>query len=51
MSGYFSMGGHGFYIWGSYLACALVMAIEPLLVLQRQRRARQAAQAAIDEEN
>jgi heme exporter protein D len=51
MSDYFSMGGHGLYIWGSYAMCALVMAVEAWLVLQRQRRARLAARAAIDEEN
>jgi heme exporter protein D len=51
MSEFFAMGGHGLYVWGSYAVCALVMAIEPLLALQRQRRARKAAAAAIDEEN
>ena len=51
MSDYLSMGGHGLYIWGSYAMCALVMAVEAMLVLQRQRRARHAAKAAIDEDN
>jgi heme exporter protein D len=51
MSNYFSMGGHGLYIWGSYGVCALVMAVEAVLVMQRQRRARLAARAAIDDES
>ncbi len=35
---FFSMGGYGFYVWGSYAACALAIAAE--LVLVRARLAR-----------
>ena len=28
MSEFFAMGGHGFYVWGSYLVAALCIAIE-----------------------
>jgi heme exporter protein D len=33
------MGGYGLYVWGSYGAGLVVMLIEPLLAVQRQRRA------------
>jgi len=46
---FFSMGGHGLYVWGSYGAMALLMAVEPVLVVLRHRAARAAAltQAAV----
>ena len=46
---FFSMGGHGLYVWGSYGAMALLMAVEPVLVVLRLRAARAAAatQAAV----
>ncbi|MEY8878410.1 MAG: heme exporter protein CcmD [Leptothrix sp. (in: b-proteobacteria)] len=47
---YLSMGGHGLYIWGSYVVCALVMLAEPLQVRARAHRARLAAAAPLDEE-
>ncbi len=25
---FFAMGGYGFYVWGSFLACALLLLIE-----------------------
>lgn len=28
---FFAMGGYGFYVWGSFGACALVMIVEPWL--------------------
>lgn len=34
---FFAMGGYGFYVWGSFGLCALVMAVEPLLVRARHR--------------
>jgi len=40
---FFSMGGHGLYVWGSYGAMALLMAVEPVLVVMRHRAARTAA--------
>ena len=36
-SDFLSMGGYGFYVWGSFGATALIMAIEPILVA-RQRK-------------
>ena len=38
-SEFFAMGGHGFYVWGSFGACALLMAAEPLLARARQHKA------------
>ena len=32
------MGGYAFYVWGSFGACALGMAIEPLLIRQKHRQ-------------
>ena len=34
---FFAMGGYAFYVWGSFGACALALALEPLLVGKRQR--------------
>ena len=34
---FFAMGGYGLYVWGSFGACALAMAIEPLLLAKRRR--------------
>jgi heme exporter protein D len=31
------MGGYGLYVWGSFGACALLMATETVLVRQRYR--------------
>ncbi|MBL8490942.1 MAG: heme exporter protein CcmD [Rhodocyclaceae bacterium] len=33
---FFAMGGYGLYVWGSFGACALALAIEPLLVRKRR---------------
>lgn len=41
-SEFFAMGGYGLYVWGAYAVAAVCMAIEPLLVAARHRRARQA---------
>ncbi len=35
----FSLSGHGFYIWGSYLVTVVLIVAEILLVRQRRRRA------------
>ena len=40
---FFSMGGRGFYVWGSYGAFALVIAVE---IIMLRRRARVAATLA-----
>jgi heme exporter protein D len=39
-SDFFAMGGYGTYVWGSYLVTAACMAIEPVAVALRHRRAR-----------
>ncbi len=36
---FFSMGGRGFYVWGSYGAFALAIAVEIYWLRQRARRA------------
>ena len=33
---FFAMGGYGFYVWGSFGACALALIIEPLLLRKRR---------------
>jgi heme exporter protein D len=33
------MGGHALYVWGSFGACLLLMAIEPILVRLRRSNA------------
>ena len=42
---FLSMGGYGFYVWGSYLVCAAVIAAEVVMVRARGRRARAEARA------
>jgi heme exporter protein D len=36
---FFSMGGRGFYVWGSYGAFALVITLEIVLLRLRAKRA------------
>ncbi|PZO19018.1 MAG: heme exporter protein CcmD [Burkholderiales bacterium] len=50
MDQFFSMGGYGLYVWGSYAFAALVMLVEPLLAMHRHRRARRDAAEATDAE-
>ncbi|MBI5862091.1 MAG: heme exporter protein CcmD [Rugosibacter sp.] len=38
---FFAMGGYGFYVWGSFGACALLMLVEPILARQRLTAVRQ----------
>jgi heme exporter protein D len=35
---FFSMGGYALYVWGSFGACALALALEPVLVARRRGR-------------
>jgi len=35
---FLAMGGYGLYVWGSFGACALALALEPLLVSRRRRQ-------------
>ena len=44
------MGGYGLYVWGSYGAMVLLMAIEPLLARRRHRLALHDAADAADDE-
>jgi len=44
-SDFFAMGGYGTYVWGAYVVTAVCMAIEPVLVALRHRRARRALAA------
>jgi heme exporter protein D len=37
LSEFFSMGGYGFYVWGSYGVTALFMIIEIILVIRNKR--------------
>jgi heme exporter protein D len=34
---FFAMGGYGFYVWGSFGVCALLMIVEPILASQRRK--------------
>lgn len=34
---FLAMGGYGFYVWGSFGATALIMAIEPILVARNRK--------------
>jgi heme exporter protein D len=45
------MGGYGLYVWGSYIAFALLVVVEPWLARRRHRQALDdaAAQAASGE--
>lgn len=36
---FLSMGGYGFYVWGSFGACALLMVLEPVFARGRRRAA------------
>ena len=38
---FLSMGGYGFYVWGSYLVTALALLIEIVAVRSRLRAARE----------
>lgn len=38
---FFAMGGYGFYVWGSFGVCALLMLAEPILARQRLTAVRQ----------
>jgi len=54
MSEFFSMGGYGFYVWGSFGVTLALMLAEPLLLRKRrqdilQRLARMARLNAVEE--
>ena len=41
---FFAMGGRGFYVWGSFGAFALALAMEVFLLRRRVNKAQQIAQ-------
>jgi heme exporter protein CcmD len=43
ISEFVSMSGYGFYVWGSYAACALAIAAEIIAVRARLAAARRGA--------
>ncbi|WP_341888032.1 heme exporter protein CcmD [Variovorax sp. YR752] len=49
-SEFFAMGGYGLYVWGSYIATALLMVLEPILAARRHAQARREA-AHMNEES
>ncbi|WIM05162.1 MAG: heme exporter protein CcmD [Candidatus Nitricoxidivorans perseverans] len=34
---FFAMGGHAFYVWGSFGACLLLMVVEPFAAGRRRK--------------
>ena len=51
MSDWLSMGGHGFYVWSSYGALALAIALELLLLRRRRASAHEGLRQIIEEES
>jgi heme exporter protein D len=37
MSGFFAMGGYGFYVWGAYGVTFALLAIEVVVLMKRKR--------------
>jgi heme exporter protein D len=46
---FWAMGGHAFFVWGSYALTAACMLAEPVLVALRHARARARARQDLDE--
>ena len=42
-SEFFSMGGYGLYVWGSYLAALIVMGGEVVLLMRRRKSVKRIA--------
>jgi heme exporter protein D len=34
---FFAMGGYALYVWGSFIVCAAIMVMEPILAKKRQK--------------
>lgn len=34
---FFAMGGYALYVWGSFVVCAAIMVMEPMLAKKRQK--------------
>jgi heme exporter protein D len=45
---FFTMGGYGLYVWGSFGVCAITMIAEPLLICHRRKQAIRAIRQNID---
>ena len=39
---FFAMGGYGFYVWGSYLLAVVVLTLNVLIPLRRNKHVRRA---------
>ena len=37
---FWAMGGYGFFVWGSFLVCLLVMVVEPWMAYRQLRAAK-----------
>jgi heme exporter protein D len=46
LDAFLAMGGHGFYVWGSYVVTFVVLAIEVVWVRRARREATQQLQSA-----
>ena len=38
LSDFLAMGNHGLYVWGSFIVMALVMILEPLLLVRGRKQ-------------
>ena len=38
LSDFLAMGNHGFYVWGSFAVMALLMILEPILLMRGRKR-------------
>jgi heme exporter protein D len=47
---FFSMGGYGLYVWGSYAVTAIFMLVEPALAARQHQKARRNAAEANEQE-
>jgi len=37
LADFLAMGGYGFYVWGSFGVTALIMVVEPILVIRHRK--------------
>ena len=38
LSDFLAMGNHGFYVWGSFIVMAIVMILEPVLLVRSRKQ-------------
>ena len=43
---FFAMGGYGLYVWGAYAVTAMVVAVEAVVLVRRERAVRRRAAGA-----